>query len=903
MKANLAEKEPGILKFWEEKKVYQKLQEKLKDRKKYILHDGPPYANGHIHLGTALNKILKDIVIKYKSEKGFQSPYIPGWDCHGMPIEHQLFKELKINKADIKQVDFRKKAAKFALKFVEIQKEEFKRLGVFAAWEKPYLTLNKGYEAEIIDTFGKLATAGYISKGFKPIYWCTQCETALAEAEVEYQDDSSPSIYVKFPVASESLSQLPTHSPLPAFFLIWTTTPWTLPANTAIAVHPDLEYAIVKVNSEILILAKILVKEVLEKAKINNYEILGEIKGEKLAGMKYVHPFIERTSPIILADFVSSAEGTGCVHTAPGHGEDDYRIGLKYNLPILSPVDGKGRFTKEVQEFAGINVFTANKLIIEKLAKEKSLFFNEEIVHSYPHCWRCKKPVIFRATEQWFFRVDHRDLRKKLLTTIENVSWVPKEGKERIKSMLENRPDWCLSRQRYWGVPLPIFYCQKCKKPIITAETIKNVKEETEKNGSDIWFLKSAKEILPENFKCPYCGATEFSKENDILDVWFDSGVSHNAVLEKREELRYPADLYLEGSDQHRGWFQTSLLTAVGTKNSAPFKTVLTHGFVVDSEGKKMSKSLGNVITPFEIIEKNGADILRLWVASEDYQTDIHISKEIIKHLIGAYRSLRNTFRFSLGNLSDFDPEDNELSHQQLLEIDSWAIEKAKEILNKAENYYENFDLHNVFATVYNFCNDTLSSFYFDALKDRLYTYGKKSKERKSAQTAIYQINIILLNILAPILSFTTEEVWQNFPKKKNQPLSIHLLPWPEKKEVNEKLLSRWEKFLGIRKRILKALEDARIDKIIGSSMQAKVILSVSDNETVDFLRSFSGITAILLIAELKINKEKEFGIKVEHTEYQKCKRCWVYHPSVGKNREHPDLCAKCVEIIDENSY
>jgi len=898
MKADLAKKEPEIQRFWEEKKVYQTLQKNLKGRKKYILHDGPPYANGHLHLGTALNKILKDIIVKYKSRKGFYSPYIPGWDCHGMPIEHQLFKELKINKSDINRLDFRKKAADFALKFVEIQKEEFKRLGVLGDWEKPYLTLNKEYEAEIINTFGKLATAGYIYKGFKPIYWCTQCESALAEAEVEYQDDSSPSIYVKFPVAEESFSKLLKLSTLnfklSTHFLIWTTTPWTLPANTAIALHPDLEYALVKVNNEILILAEVLVKEVMEKAKISNYEILGKIPGKKLEGIKYSHPFIKRNSPIILANFVSSAEGTGCVHNAPGHGEDDYKIGKKYNLPILSPVDEKGRFTKEVKEFEGINVFAANKLIVEKLAQEKSLFFEEEIIHSYPHCWRCKKPVIFRATEQWFFKVDHQDLRKRLLTIIEKVIWVPKEGKERIKSMIENRPDWCLSRQRYWGVPLPIFYCQKCKKPIITEETIKKIREKVEENGSDVWFDRPAKEILPENFKCPYCGATKFSKENNILDVWFDSGVSYRAVLEKKEELQYPADLYLEGSDQHRGWFQTSLLTAVGTKNSAPFKTVLTHGFVVDSEGKKMSKSLNNVITPFEIIEKNGADILRLWVASEDYQTDIHISKEIIKHLIGAYRSLRNTFRFSLGNLSDFKPEKDEIPRQQLLEIDSWAIEKARETLNKTENYYENFDLCKVVSTVYDFCNDTLSSFYFDTLKDRLYTYGKKSKERKSAQTAIYQITIILLNILAPVLSFTTEEVWQNFPKKKNYPLSIHLLPWPERKEPDEKLLSRWEKFLGIRKKILKALEEARINKIIGSSMQAKVILSVADNETVAFLRSFSGITAILLIAELKINKEKEYKIKVEHTEYQKCKRCWVYHQSVGKNREYPDLCEKC---------
>jgi len=923
MKANLAQKEPGILDFWEEKKVYETLQKNLKRRKKYILHDGPPYANGHIHLGTALNKILKDIVIRYKSRKEFYAPFIPGWDCHGMPIEHQLFQELKISQDEVNQVDFRKKAAAFALKFVEIQKEEFKRLGVAADWENPYLTLKKEYEAEIINTFGKLATAGYIYQGFKPIYWCIQCETALAEAEIEYQDDSSPSIYVKFPISPESLSQLSKLSTfnfqLSTFFLIWTTTPWTLPANTAIAVHPDLEYALVKVADEVLILAKILVKEVMERVKVSNYEILGKISGKKLEGLKYTHPFTpppissplegedksegKKKFQIILADFVSSTEGTGCVHSAPGHGEDDYKIGLKYNLPILSPVDGKGRFTKEVKEFEGINVFSANKLIIDKMKREGSLFFDEEISHSYPHCWRCKKPVIFRATEQWFLRVDFSDLRKRLVSLVEKVTWVPKEGKERIKSMLENRPDWCLSRQRYWGVPLPVFYCRRCKKPVLTEKTIENIRKEVEKEGSDIWFLKEAKEILPENFKCPYCRGTEFSKENDILDVWFDSGVSHRAVLEKNPELGYPADLYLEGSDQHRGWFQTSLLTAVGTKNSAPFKTVLTHGFVVDSEGKKMSKSLGNVITPFEIIEKDGADILRLWVASEDYQADIRISPEIIKHLISAYRSLRNTFRFCLGNLFDFDPEKDQIAASELLEIDSWAIEKAREILNRTENCYENFDFHNVFTTIYNFCNEALSSFYFDTLKDRLYTYGGKSKERKSAQTAIYQIAVFLLNILAPILSFTAEEVWQNFPRKKNEPSSIHLLFWPERKEPDKKLLSRWEKFLKLRKEILKALEEARIKKIIGSSMQAKVILAVTDDETINFLKTFPQITEHLLIAELRTEEKKKFEVKVERTQYQKCARCWIYHQSVGQNREYPDLCEKCISIIATNKH
>ncbi|HOV21316.1 MAG TPA: isoleucine--tRNA ligase [bacterium] len=891
MKANLSEREPHFLKIWEEKEIYKKIIKKNENGEKYILHDGPPYANGHIHLGTALNKILKDIVIKYKSLKGYYSPYKPGWDCHGMPIEHQIFTQLKLKKNQVDKIDFRKKAGVFAKQFVNIQREEFKRLGVLGEWEEPYLTLDKEYEGDIIKTFGQLSLSGYIYQTYKPIFWCINCETALAEAEIEYYDIKSPSIYVKFKVIQDNKNNFRDNT----YFLIWTTTPWTLPSNTGIALSPTLNYAIVQTEKEDLIIGEKFVSQLLEKKGIKG-NIKKVVKGTDLEGVLYEGPIIKRKSKVIMASFVSDQEGTGCVHIAPGHGEEDYNAGIKNGLEILSPVDEKGTFTDEVKEFAGKVVFDADKLIIAKLQKEGNLFLEEEIVHSYPHCWRCKKPVIYRSTKQWFLKVDHKNLRELLKKEIEKVNWFPPEGKNRIYSMVELRPDWCLSRQRIWGVPIPVFYCKNCKKPIITEETIKEIEQQIRENGSDIWFEKEEKQLLPENFLCPYCGGNEFEKEKDILDVWFDSGVSNISVLKEKYGLKWPADLYLEGSDQHRGWFQTSLIVSCGTKGKAPYKDVVTHGFVVDAEGKKMSKSIGNVITPDQIIKKYGAEILRLWAVSENYQKDIRISEEIIKNLSKTYRNIRNTIRFLLGNLYDFEIEEK-IEYDNLFEVDRWAINKLKEVVRKVDNYYNSFNFNKGFEEINNFCNISLSSFYLDYLKDRLYTYGKNSKERKTAQQVLLEILSSLLMIISPVLSFTSEEAYQ-FLKWKDKE-SIFLNTWPDLGEPDKKLLDRWEQFFQVRKDILKKIEEKREEKLIGSSLEVKVTIK-TEKEQIEFLKSFQNIEKLLMVSQVNFIEGKE-EIIVEKTDYKKCQRCWGYFPEVGRNTEFPDLCDKCIKVIKEN--
>ena len=906
MKANLPEKEPELVKFWEEKRIYEELLEERKEKEKFILHDGPPYANGHIHLGTALNKILKDIVLKYKAKCGYSTPFIPGWDCHGMPIEHSLFQEIKKRKDEIEPVIFRKKAGEFAKRFIDIQRKEFRRLGILADWENPYLTLSPEYEASIVKAFGELYLSGYIYQAYKPIYWCFNCETALAEAEVEYENDISPSIYVKFPVSKESLSRLSTiDHRISAYFLVWTTTPWTLPANLALALHPEFEYGIFELKGEYLISEEGLFKEICEKSGNKFSPPKMRLKGKELTSLTYRHPFLKKKLPVITADFVSKEEGAGIVHIAPGHGEEDYQIGLKNNLEVFSPIDEKGNFTSEVEEFCGENVFSANPLIIEKLKSLNRLFYNEEITHEYPHCWRCKKPVIFRATLQWFLDVDHKNLRKRLMEAAEKVEWVPKESKNRLKGMLQTRPDWCLSRQRLWGVPLPVIYCEKCKKPIITEETIKRIEDVFKKEGSDAWFLKGVDELFP-SFSCPFCGNKRFRKEKDILDVWFDSGVSHMAVLQNNPRLSFPADLYLEGSDQHRGWFQTSLITSVGIKEESPFRSVITHGFFVDSSGKKMSKSLGNVITSEEIIEKFGADILRLWIASQDYQKDIPISKEILNQLSAGYRNLRNTFRFILGNLHNFDPEKDFIEKENLFPVDRWILAKGTEMMKESKEFYEKFLFHKSLYSISNFSNTDLSSFYFDIIKDRLYTYGKDSWERKSAQTTLYLLGTILLSLLSPILSFTTEEVWKLFPKKEGDKISIHIQEFPSFKNYeNSSLLKEWERLFEIRRAVLKSLEEAREKKEIGSSLQAKISISTSDKTLLSYLNSFlSQIPFLLIVSEVEVREGKEkLNIEVKKTQFLKCARCWIYHPTVGKDRDYPDLCGKCVKIIKWNTY
>ncbi|MCM8785478.1 MAG: isoleucine--tRNA ligase [Candidatus Omnitrophica bacterium] len=889
MKANLSQKEPEILKLWEKIEIYKKIIKKNKGKPDYILHDGPPYANGHIHLGTALNKILKDIVIKYKSLSGFYSPFKPGWDCHGMPIELQVFKEIGKKKNEVDILEFRKKASEFAKKFVEIQKNEFKRLGIFGEWETPYLTLSPEYESDIIKAFGKLYLSGYIYQTYKPIYWCITCETALAEAEIEYYEKKSPSIFVKFKIIDDKGKNIGENS----YFLIWTTTPWTLPGNTGIMVHPDFKYILVEFNSEKIIIAEKR-KEAIEKITGKKLNVLKEFKGKELEGIICKNPLLERESRVVLAEFVSGEEGTGCVHTAPGHGEEDYHVGVKNGLPVLSPVNEKGEFTEEIEELKGINVFKADPVIIEKLKNNNSLLSSGEIIHSYPFCWRCKNPVIYRSTKQWFLKIDHKNLRQRILEEIKKVKWIPPEGINRIGSMVSLRPDWCLSRQRLWGVFIPVFYCKKCANPVITEETIEKVYNLVKEFGSNVWIEKSEEEILPEDFKCPFCGNKSFKKELDILDVWFDSGVSHLAVLKEENNLKWPSDLYLEGSDQHRGWFQTSLIVSCGIFNSAPYRNVLTHGFVVDGEGRKMSKSLGNVITPEQIIKNYGAEILRLWSVSENYQEDIRISDEIIKNIVKSYRVIRNTIRFLLGNIYDYKKED-EIPYDKLFEVDKLAIEKLKVLIKKVTEYYENFAFNKAFEEIYNFCNIFLSSFYLDYLKDRLYTYSKNSIERKAGQTVLNKILNVLLVLISPVLSFTAEEAYQFIPYEKKE--SVFLEDLPEIEKVDEDLIKRWDKFFEIRKIVLKKLEEKREEKVIGSSLEAKVIIKC-DKENFEFLNSFYKIQTLFIVSEVEILESVNFEVIVEKTNNKKCQRCWVYFPEIGMDSEFPDLCEKCAKVI-----
>ena len=897
MRANLPQKEPQILKFWEERKIYQKIREKRKGSPKYVLHDGPPYANGDIHLGQALNKILKDIIIKYKTMQGFDAPFIPGWDCHGLPVEHQLFKKLKIDKNEISRLEFRGKAKRYAYHFVAKQREEFKRLGIFGRWENPYLTMDPAYEAEIIGVFGELAKKGYIYRGLKPVHWCLKCQTALAEAEIEYKEREDPSIYVKFAV-KDNLPFLSSN--LPVYFLIWTTTPWTLPANLGIALHPEVSYSFVQMNEEILILGKDSLSRVREETGMKEEKVLLTLKGEKLEGVKYTHPFMDRESRVLLADFVDTEEGTGCVHIAPGHGEEDYLLGLKYNLPIFSPVNDEGKFTSEVKDFEGISVFKSNPLILRKLEEENYLFHAGKIYHSYPHCWRCKSPLIFRATSQWFMNVDKHDLRKRAMEAVaQKVRWIPSQSATRIKSMLSERPDWCLSRQRYWGVGIPVIYCQNCGEMLVDEKIIKQLQNLVREEGSDVWFKKKVEEIIPPGFKCPRCGGSKFRKEEDIVDVWFESGVSHQAVVAQEKSLGYPADLYLEGSDQHRGWFQTSLLTSIACRGEPPYREVLTHGFIVDSQGKKMSKSIGNVIDPQQIVKEKGADILRLWVSLEDYTQDIRISEEILNYVVEVYRRIRNAYRFLLGNLYDFDPLRDRVSIREMREVDRYILSYFQTIIRQITANFEAFKFHEAVRIFHNFVKNKLSSFYFDILKDRLYTFPAKSKERRSAQTVLYHLLVNLTKLMAPILPFTSEEVWKYIQGLRLEE-SIFLASWPKRDEklVDRELEDKWERIMEIRDKVLKKLEEARQAKDIAASLEAKIIVSFP-NSLISLLRgSEDMLREAFIVSQVELKEGKKMEVEVERAKGRKCERCWNYSPYVGKNEDHPALCERCWKVI-----
>lgn len=911
MRANLAERELEILKFWEEIDIYRQVQKKNSGRRKFILHDGPPYANGHIHLGHALNKVLKDIVVKYHSMAGYDAPFVPGWDTHGLPIEQEAIKASGMNRKNIDLVDFRKRCKKFALKFVDTQREEFKRLGVRADWDNPYLTLMPHFEARQIGVFGAMAEKGYIYKGLKPVYWCASCETALAEAEVEYSDDESASIYVRFPV-QDGKGVLPEEN---TYVVIWTTTPWTLPANVAICLHPDYEYVLIRIEEEKYLVAKELKDSFLETIGVPASEVLREFKGTELENVKCAHPFVERTSLLILGELVTLEQGTGCVHIAPGHGMEDYEVGKLYNLPILSPVDGKGRFTEEAGIFAGQFYLDGNKAVLAELERRGHLMKYDTFQHSYPHCWRCKKPILFRATEQWFASVD--GFRQEALEEIRKVRWIPDWGEERIYSMVANRSDWCISRQRTWGVPIPIFYCAGCGEDLINDKTISHLQGLFREHGADIWFAREAGDLLPPGTKCAQCGSTQFTKETDIMDVWFDSGTSHMGVLDEPAvwpDLSWPADLYLEGSDQHRGWFNSSLSTAVAVTGKSPYRAVLTHGFVVDEQGRKQSKSLGNVVDPLKVIKQMGADILRLWVSSTDYRGDLAGSPNILKQITEAYRKIRNTCRFLLGNLYDFEPAKDAVSHGQLPEIDRWALLKLQKLVRRVLAGYQDYEFHVVHHAIHGFCTVDMSALYLDMIKDRLYTAPAASKERRAAQTVLYETLDILVRLLVPVLAFTSEEIWRYLPGDKGAAVSVQLAEMPEVKEeyLDDELEQKWESLLTVRGEVTKALEIARRNKVIGNSLEAAVSL-YADDELFSLLEpELSELPIIFIVSGVSLGHMRsapaeaqssealpELAISIQKAAGQKCERCWMYQEGVGTDIEHPTICPRCAEAVN----
>jgi len=912
MRGNLPKREPETIRRWQEIDLYGKLQAAREQAKGvFVLHDGPPYANGNIHLGHALNKILKDIIVKFRVMAGSRAPYVPGWDCHGLPIELAMEKTLG-RKGDVSKVEFRKLCREYASRYVAIQREEFRRLGIIGDWQNPYLTMDARYEAIEVREFGKLLESGAVYRGRKPVLWCASCATALAEAEVEYEDISSASIYVAFALVSPLPLPLQPFADRNPEIVIWTTTPWTLPANLAIAVHPRLEYVVVDAGSRALVVARGRLEPFLKAIGEVGARVLAEFSGAALENARARHPWIDRESPVILGDHVTLEAGTGCVHTAPGHGQEDYEVGLRYGLDVYAPVDSEGRFTSDVEEYAGERVFDADAGIVARLRESGRLLKAEQLVHSYPHCWRCKNPVIFRATDQWFVAMEKNGLRRRVLEEIDRVRWIPAWGRERIRGMMESRPDWCISRQRNWGVPIVAFFCAGCGEASATRLIADHVADLFEREGADAWFERSAKELLPAGTRCGKCGNREFRKEQDILDVWFDSGMSHAAVLEQRPELRSPADLYLEGSDQHRGWFHTSLLTSVATRDRAPYEAVLTHGFTVDAEGRKMSKSAGTGLSPQDIVESHGAEILRLWVAAEDYRDDVRISKEIVGRLIESFRRIRNTARFLIANLYDFDPARDAVGPDALRELDHWILARTRALVERCRSAYFDYEFHVVYHALNNFCSVDLSALYLDIAKDRLYCSRADGAPRRSAQTALWQILDVLVRLMAPILSFTAEEVWGYVPAATAKRESVFLADFPSAgPEVTDApLLATWERLLAVRDGVTKALEDARQGGRIGHSLDACVRLSfATDGELGTLLGSrLSELPTLLIVSQ--VERADDLGadaespivpglrIAIERAAGQKCARCWNYRTSVGTDDRHPTICAPCVSAV-----
>jgi len=929
-KANLGQSEPARLKKWQEMGLYGKVMEARKGREKFILHDGPPYANADIHIGTALNKILKDFVVKTRSMMGYDSPYVPGYDCHGLPIETIVEKKLAEkgkNKADLPVATFRRICREHASTAMNSQTRDFQRLGILGEWETPYLTMSPEYESSTARLFGKFLERGFVYKGLRPVYWCIHDQTALAEAEVEYKEHTSPSVYVKFPLKSDPAEIDAALAGKNVFLVIWTTTPWTLPANLGIAVHPEFDYSAIEVSdAEVFIVASELAKAFAESCGFAEYEEVARFKGAKLDRLEAKHAWLDRTSLIMNGEHVTLGEadaeveldvrfegksttkaGTGVVHTAPGHGADDFHIGKKYGLEIYCPVDNAGKFIDEVEHWAGVNIFDANPKIVEFLRESGALLMSEQYQHRYPHCWRCKNPVVFRATPQWFISMDEINgesskdgLRAKALAEIEKVSWYPAWGEGRMANMFKGRPDWCVSRQRSWGVPIPVFYCSGCDEAIADPKIIDHVADIFAKETADAWYARPESELLPEGFKCAKCSGSEFRKETDILDVWFDSGSSCVAVLETRgDTLRFPADVYLEGGDQYRGWFNSSLSCGIAAHGTAPYKQIVTHGWVVDGEGKKQSKSLGNVTAPQEIINKSGAEILRLWAAAVDYTEDVRCSDEILSRVVDAYRKFRNTLRYALGNISDFDPNSDAVAENEMLEIDRWALANLDVVTSKILQGYVAYDFQTAYNAIYNFCTVTLSARYFDIIKDRLYIYAPKSVERRSAQTALYNITGAMCRLMAPILVFTSDEAWENLPGR--SVASVHIAEFPKAVgSQNSELLGRWERIFSIRDEVLKVLEEARGAKQIGSSLDAKVVLTTDKDTTRFLLDYFDQLRYIFIVSQVEVHEGDLLNVAIGKADGAKCARCWNYSTRVGEFEKYPTVCERCIVALNE---
>ena len=912
MRAGLPKKEPKMLEDWEKNHVYEKMIEHNADLPRFVLHDGPPYANGNIHMGTALNKIIKDIIIREKNMSGYCAPYVPGYDTHGLPIELKALSSLGDKKAGISKLELRKICKEFATEHIDVMNSQFARLGVQGDFANPYLTLRPEFEARQVEIFGEMAKKGYIYKGMKAVYWCPEDRTALAEAEIEYAEDECDSIYVRFKLTDDPNGVLAKYGiPLDkAWIVIWTTTTWTLPANVATCLNPSLEYAFVKIGDEYHVMAAGLVESTMKACHIEDYEVLEpRVLGAEFELMQYQHPFLDRKGLVILGDHVTLEGGTGCVHTAPGHGVEDFEVCVNHypQVPVIVPVDDGGYLTEEAgKEFAGLKVWAANKVILEHIKQSGHLMGVQHITHQYPHCWRCHHPIIFRATEQWFCSIDK--FREEAYKAIDEVKWQPAWGHDRMHGMVRDRSDWCISRQRVWGVPIPVFYCKNCGKYHITDASIKAVSDLFRKEGSDAWYKYEAEQIIPAGEVCEKCGASEWTKDTDIMDVWFDSGSTHAAVLEERPELRFPADMYMEGGDQFRGWFQSSLLTSVASKGCAPYKSVLCHGWVVDEQGKQMHKSAGNGVEPSEIIKDYGADIIRLWVASSDYTVDVRAGKNIFKQLSEAYRKIRNTARFILGNLDGFDPNTDCVADDQLQDIDRWALAALDDLIANTNAGYAVYDFNKVYHAVYNFCVVAMSNFYLDVTKDRLYCTNGAG--RKAAQTTMYKILVALDKIIAPILCFTSQEIWDFLPKTEgmNKYVVFEEMPKAGQYAADDAFKAKWAQLIAVRDEVKKVLEQARAEKTIGASLEAAVTLYCND-AVYDLLNSIpmDELADLMIVSHVELVKGEGgaasavegLGVAAAHATGEKCERCWKYSASIGTHAAHPTLCARCASVVE----